>query len=140
MLSCAEFSLFLSVFVCVTSLFACWWASGAMVVAVNSPSLRGNTAFELGAGSPYNLEEAALAVGEVIGYASVKSATWMNRAVVLFVKVEQVNWLGRHGWKRRVLPPSQPASKVTLSTVPSFVTDTFSCRELSRHGKIVFSD
>ncbi|TWW53390.1 hypothetical protein D4764_0178810, partial [Takifugu flavidus] len=96
-----------------------------------------------GGQSLYTVEEVALAVGEVIGHGSVKSAARMNGAVVLFVeKVEQVNRLVEAGISvggrfETVLPLSQPATKVTLSNVPPFITDEFLCRELSRHGKIV---
>lgn len=32
---------------------------------------------------------------------------------------------------------SRPATKITLSNVPPFISDDFPCTELSRHGKIV---
>ncbi|TWW55992.1 Transposon TX1 uncharacterized 82 kDa protein ORF 1 [Takifugu flavidus] len=98
---------------------------------------------KVGARSLYTVEEVALAVGEVIGHGSVKSAARMNGAVVVFVeKVEQVNRLVEAGISvggrfETVLPLSLPATKVTLSNVPPFITDEFLCRELSRHGKIV---
>ena len=45
-----------------------------------------------GAGFQCSVEEVALAVGEIIGHGSVKSAARMNCAVVLFlIKVDQVN-------------------------------------------------
>ncbi|TWW71195.1 hypothetical protein D4764_17G0006780 [Takifugu flavidus] len=98
---------------------------------------------KVGARSLYTVEEVALAVGEVIGHGAVKSAARMNRAVVLFVeKVKQVNRLVEAGISvggrfETVLPLSQPATKVTLSNFPPFITDEFLCWELSRHGKIV---
>ncbi|KAI3367042.1 hypothetical protein L3Q82_009672 [Scortum barcoo] len=91
------------------------------------------------AGSPCSVEEVALAVGELIGHGSVKSAARMNNAVVLFVeKVEQVNQLVQTGVTvggmfEPVLPLTQPATKVTLSNVPPFISDAFLSRELSRH-------
>ncbi|TWW77604.1 hypothetical protein D4764_12G0009940 [Takifugu flavidus] len=72
---------------------------------------------KVGARSLYTVEEVALAVGEVIGHGSVKSAAWMNGAVVLFVeKVEQVNRLVEAGISvggrfEAVLPLSQLATK-----------------------------
>ncbi|TWW62671.1 hypothetical protein D4764_04G0013180 [Takifugu flavidus] len=98
---------------------------------------------KVGARSLYTVEEVALAVGEVIGHGSVKSAARMNGAVVLFVKkVEQVNLLVGAGISdgRRfdaVLPLTQPAAYVTLSNVHPLITNEFLCRELSSHGKIV---
>eukprot|EP00066_Takifugu_rubripes_P002426 XP_003964360.1 PREDICTED: uncharacterized protein LOC101065967 [Takifugu rubripes] len=123
-----------------------WLASDAMVLGGGSgdPSrLTRRYGVKVGARSLYTVEEVALAVGEVIGHGSVKSAARMNRAVVVFVeKVEQVNRLVEAGISvggrfEAVLPLSQPATKVTLSNVPPFITDEFLCRELSRHGKIV---
>ncbi|TWW59242.1 Transposon TX1 uncharacterized 82 kDa protein ORF 1 [Takifugu flavidus] len=70
---------------------------------------------KVGAGSVLSVEEVALAVGQKIGHSSIKSATRMNRAVVLFLaKVDQVNMLVEHGSR-----------------------DEFLVRELSRHGKVV---
>ena len=46
----------------------------------------------VGAGSPCSVEEVALAVGQVIGHSSVRSAARMNKAAVLFVeKVERAS-------------------------------------------------
>lgn len=67
----------------------------------------------------------------------------MKAAVVLFVaEVEQVNLLVEKGLSiggpfEEILPLSRPATKITLSTVPPFVTVEFLFAELSRHGKIV---
>lgn len=89
------------------------------------------------------MEEVALDVGEVIGHGSVKSATWMNGAVVLFLeKVAQVNRLLENGINvgglfESVLQLTQPATKITLSNVSPFISDEFLSRELSRHGKEV---
>ncbi|XP_078791712.1 transposon TX1 uncharacterized 82 kDa protein isoform X2 [Oryzias latipes] len=96
-----------------------------------------------GAGSLHTVEDVALAVGEVIGHASIKSAARMNGAVVLFVeRVEQVNTLVEKGISINgvfdtVTPLSQPATKITLSNVPPFISDEFLVRELSKHGKVV---
>ena len=96
-----------------------------------------------GAGSPCSVEEVALAVGEIIGHGSVKSAARMNSAVVLFLeKVEQVNRLVEtgitvNGMFEPVTPLTLPATKITLSNVPPFISDDFLIKELSRHGKVV---
>ncbi|TWW74341.1 hypothetical protein D4764_14G0003420 [Takifugu flavidus] len=80
----------------------------------------------VGAGSVLSVEEVALAVGQKIGHSSVKSATRMNRVVVLFLeKFIQVT------------PLTQPAARITLSNVPPFISDEFLVREQSRHGKVV---
>uniref|UniRef100_G3PBY4 CCHC-type domain-containing protein n=1 Tax=Gasterosteus aculeatus TaxID=69293 RepID=G3PBY4_GASAC len=73
----------------------------------------------------------------------VKSAARMNGAVVIFLdQVEKVNRVVEAGLTVndmfvQVLPLTQPATKVVLSNVPSFITDEFLSRELSRHGKVV---
>ena len=98
---------------------------------------------QTGAGSPCSMEEVALAVGEIIGHGSVKSAARMNSAVVLFLeKLEQVNRLVEtgitvNGMFERVTPLILPATKITLSNVPPFISDEFLTKELSRHGKVV---
>ena len=98
---------------------------------------------KVGAGSPCSVEEVALAVGEIIGHGSVKSAARMNSAVVLFLdKLEQVNRLVETGITvnamfEPVLPLAQPATKITLSNVPPFISDEFLIKELSRHGKVI---
>jgi len=98
---------------------------------------------KVGAGSPCSVEDVCLAVGEVIGHSSIKSAARMNGAAVLFVeKVEQANLLVESGISvngsfLQVSPLTQPATKIILSNVPPFVSDEFLVRELSRHGKVV---
>ncbi|TWW61025.1 hypothetical protein D4764_05G0011150 [Takifugu flavidus] len=90
-----------------------------------------------------SVEEVALAVGQKIGHSSIKSAARMNRAVVLFLeKVEQVNKLVEMGITVggqfvQVTPLTQPVARITLSSVPPFISDEFLVRELSRHGKVV---
>ena len=95
----------------------------------------------VGAGSPCSVEEVALSVGQVIGPSSVRSAASMNKAVVLFVeKVEQFNRLVEMGITVNgmfELPLTQPATRITLSNVPPFISDEFLIKELSRHGKVV---
>ncbi|KAI3361474.1 hypothetical protein L3Q82_012949 [Scortum barcoo] len=103
----------------------------AMVNGGDFSKLTRKHGIKVGAGSPCSVEEVALAVGELIGHGSVKSAARMNNAVVLFVeKVEQVNQLVQTGVTvggmfEPVLPLTQPATKVTLSNVPPFSSDAF---------------
>ncbi|KAE8280195.1 hypothetical protein D5F01_LYC22338 [Larimichthys crocea] len=86
---------------------------------------------KIGAGSPCSVEEVAL------------HAACMNSVVVLFLEtVEQVNRLVEtgitvNGMFEPVMPLTQPATKITLSNVPPFISDDFLTRELSRHGKVV---
>ena len=67
----------------------------------------------------------------------------LNSAVVLFLeKVEQVNRLVEtgitvNGMFELVTPLTLPATKITLSNVPPFISDDFLIKELSRHGKVV---
>lgn len=90
-----------------------------------------------------SVEECSLAVGAIIGYDSIKSASRMNSAVVIFLdSVEKVNKLVESGVVLRetqtpVFPLMNPAKKVILSNVPPFVRDEVLERELSRHGQIV---
>ncbi|KAM4585691.1 uncharacterized protein V3H82_004667 [Fundulus diaphanus] len=98
---------------------------------------------KVGAGSPCSVEDVCLAVGEVIGHGSIKSAARMNGAAVLFVeRVEQANLLVESGISvngsfLQVSPLTQPATRVILSNVPPFISDEFLVKELSRHGKVV---
>ncbi|KAM4543369.1 uncharacterized protein V3H82_021258 [Fundulus diaphanus] len=98
---------------------------------------------KVGAGSPCSVEDVCLAVGEVIGHGSIKSAARMNGAVVLFVeRVEQANLLVESGISvngsfLQVSPLTQPATRVILSNVPPFISDEFLVKELSRHGRVV---
>lgn len=79
---------------------------------------------KVGAGSLCGVEEVALVVGEKVGHSTIKSASRMNNAVVLFMeKVEQVNQLVEtgitvHGLSEPVHPLTQPGTKITLSNVP----------------------
>ncbi|XP_043980130.1 carboxypeptidase A4 isoform X2 [Gambusia affinis] len=115
-----------------------------MVVGGGSFStLTRKNGIKVGAGSPCSVEEVCLAVGEVIGHGNIRSAARMNGAVVLFVeKVEQAQQLVEVGVSvgelfLQVSPLTLPATKVTLSNVPPFISDEFLIKELSRHGKVV---
>ena len=67
----------------------------------------------------------------------------MNSAVVIFLdqvgKVNEVieNGITIKGLYVPVLPLSQPATKISLSNVPPFISDDFLKKELFRHGKII---
>lgn len=88
------------------------------------------------------MEDVALAVGERIRHASVKSAAQVSRSVVLFVeKVQQVKelvevGLSVNGTFEQMMSLTQPAARITLSNVPPFISDDF-VQELSCHGKVV---
>lgn len=90
-----------------------------------------------------SVEECALAVAEVVGAGSVRSAARMNGAVVIFVdEVEKANAAITSGIVVNetfvpVLPLASPARRVILSNVPPFIRDEVLERELSRLGKIV---
>lgn len=111
-----------------------------MVVTVNFSTLTREHGVKEGGSSLCGVEEVALAVGNVIGHDCVKSAARINGAVVLFVeKVAQAKLLAEKGIEvnsmlMSVLQLTQPATKITLSNVPPFISDDFLSRELSRHG------
>ncbi|KAL0148443.1 hypothetical protein M9458_056253, partial [Cirrhinus mrigala] len=90
-----------------------------------------------------SVEQCVLAVGQVVGFDSVLSASRMNSAVVVFLdSVEKVNSIVQSGVVIQdtltpVMPLLQPAKKVILSNVPPFIKDELLIAELSRHGKIV---
>ncbi|XP_062422347.1 uncharacterized protein LOC134133281 [Pungitius pungitius] len=94
-------------------------------------------------GFPCSVEDCSLAVGEMVGHGSVKSAARMNNAVVLFVdSVDKANMVVEKGivvnqTRVPVLPLATPATRVTVSNVPPFIGDEMLTRELSRHGKVV---
>ncbi|XP_023188789.1 uncharacterized protein LOC111610513 [Xiphophorus maculatus] len=110
---------------------------------VLSSTLTRKNGIKVGAGSPCSVEDVCLAVGKDIGYGAIKSAARMNGAVVLFVeKVEQAQHLVEvgvsvNGLFLHVSPLTLPATKITLSNVPPFISDEFLIKELSRHGKVV---
>jgi len=90
-----------------------------------------------------SVEECVLAVGEIVGYDSVKSASRMNSAVVIFLdSVEKVNQLLESGvviqdTHTSVLSLVNPAKKVIISNVPPFLKNELLEKELGRHGKLV---
>lgn len=94
-------------------------------------------------GAECSVEECVLAVGEVVGHSSIRSASRMNGAVVLFLdKVEKVNMIVENGVVLndsliKVFPLVNPARKVLISNAPPFISDEALQRELSRFGQLV---
>lgn len=90
-----------------------------------------------------SVEDCCSAVGKLIGYDSIMSASRMNSAFVLFLNsIEKVNNVVQsgvviHDTFTPVMPLAQPAKKIVLSNVPPFINDDLLSTELSRHGKLV---
>ncbi|KAL7890940.1 hypothetical protein AOLI_G00004160 [Acnodon oligacanthus] len=90
-----------------------------------------------------SVEECALAVGEIVGYNSVVSASRMSGAVVVFLdEVEKVKSMVQNGAVVQgtftpVTPLIRPARKITLSNVPPFIKDKLLTAELARYGQTV---
>ncbi len=93
--------------------------------------------------SAISVEKCCLAVGEVVGHENILSASKMNNAIVIFLStVERANELVEAGIVvdelfTPVLPLSTPSKKVTLSSVPPFLSDEIFAKALSRYGKLV---
>lgn len=102
-------------------------------------------AIKIAASAHTSVEECGLAVGQIVGHASVVSASRMNGSVVLFLdSVDKVNEIVSCGVVindqfLNVLPLVTPAKRITLSNVPPFIKDEVIARELSRFGKLVSS-
>ncbi|KAI3363574.1 hypothetical protein L3Q82_012163 [Scortum barcoo] len=90
-----------------------------------------------------SVEEVSLAGGEVVGYGSVKSASRMNGAVVIFLdSPEKVSDVVVSGVVIQdsftpVHPLVNPARKITISNVPPFIRNGVLAKELSRFGQLV---
>ncbi|CAF92714.1 unnamed protein product, partial [Tetraodon nigroviridis] len=90
-----------------------------------------------------SVEEAALAVGDVVGHDSVRSASRMNGAIVIFVEsTAKVGELVEKGVVIQdafttVSPLTNPATKVMISNVPPFIRNEALSKELSRYGQLV---
>lgn len=88
------------------------------------------------------VEELLVIIGEKLGFENIVSASRMNKAVVVFLKSESlVNELTvSRIWVKEtfvpVTPLSAPATKVTVSNVPPFVSNEVIVKELLRFGKI----
>lgn len=88
------------------------------------------------------VEELLMSIGQIIGFENIVSASRMNKAVVVFLKSELlVNELTVSGiWVKEtyvpVTPLSAPATKVTVSNIPPFISNEAIVKELVRFGKI----
>lgn len=75
------------------------------------------------------VEECSLAIGQVIGHESIKSASRMNSAMVLFLhSVEKVNKIVEQGVVVKnahtpVFPLVNPAKKITMSNIKDDVLE-----------------
>ncbi|KAI3372191.1 hypothetical protein L3Q82_007048 [Scortum barcoo] len=87
--------------------------------------------------SSCSVEECSLAVGELVGYSSVKSASRMNSAVVIFLdSVDKVNRVVESGVVIQgtftpVLSLVNPAKKIIISNVPPFIQNEVLEKELA---------
>ncbi len=87
------------------------------------------------------VEELLLVIGEQVGFENIVSASRMNKAVVVFFKSDSlVNQLTVSGiWVKEtfvtITPLSAPATKITISNVPPFISNETVMKELQRFGK-----
>lgn len=112
-------------------------------VTLSFAELSGKHGLKISAGLPCSVEECSLAVGQVVAYSSIKSATRMNGAAVIFVDdVNKANKVVEAGIVVKdtfvsVSPLATSAKRIMISDIPPFTQDEVLIRELSRHGKIV---
>jgi len=91
-----------------------------------------------------SVENCSRGVGEVVGDASAKSATWMNGAVLIFVEtVGKAEELVERGimvldTHVPVLLLCAPDVKVTVPLVPPFVRDSYIEGELLHYSWVVY--
>lgn len=103
------------------------------------PSLRHGVRCEVE--SSVAVEEVLLSIGEQVGYDNISSASRMNRAVVVFLKEENlVNRLVSSGISVSglfvvVSPLVNPTRKVIISNIPPFIPDDEIERALLSYGK-----
>lgn len=90
-----------------------------------------------------SVEDCSLAVGEEVGYGSIKSASQMNSAVVIFLDdIDKANQLIENGVVIQgtfipVLSLVNPAKKIIISNVPPFLKNEVLVKELQRYGQLV---
>jgi hypothetical protein len=90
-----------------------------------------------------SVEECCLAIREKVGCNSVKFASQMNSAMVIFLdSVNKFNSVVESGVVIRdlftqVLPLASPARRVIISHVPPYVSNEALGRELGRYGHLV---
>ncbi|KAJ3582151.1 hypothetical protein NHX12_015823 [Muraenolepis orangiensis] len=100
-------------------------------------------AVRLSPAAQVSVEECSLAVGEKVGYKSVKFAARMNRAVVVFLdSIDKVNSVVESGVAIRdvytqVMPLFNSARRVMISNAPPFLSNEALGRELGRYGLLV---
>ncbi|KAI2647814.1 Transposon TX1 uncharacterized 82 kDa protein [Labeo rohita] len=88
------------------------------------------------------VEDLLVVIGEQLGFENIVSASRMYKAIVVFLKSEAlVNQLTVSGvWVKEsfvpVTPLSAPATKITVSNVPPFISNDAIIKELGRFGKI----
>ena len=99
--------------------------------------------FKISTTFPCSVEDCSLAVADVVGHSSIKSAARMNGGVVIFVdsvaKAYQVVESGIvvNDLFVSVSLLTTPAARITISNIPPFIGDEVLVWELSRHGNIV---
>ncbi|KAI3365345.1 hypothetical protein L3Q82_010129, partial [Scortum barcoo] len=109
-----------------------WWGSVGQVMPVVSSQeelekLTRRHAVKVLPQAGCSVEEVGSAVGEVVGFESIKSASRMNSAVVIFldevVKVERVVEAGivLRDTFTPVYPLVNPSKKITVSNAPPFI-------------------
>ncbi|KAJ3581541.1 hypothetical protein NHX12_016534 [Muraenolepis orangiensis] len=100
-------------------------------------------AVKLSPAAQVSVEECSLAVGEKVGYKSVKFAARMNRAVVVFLdSIDKVNSVVESGVAIRdvytqVMPLFNSARRVMISNAPPFLSNEALGMELGRYGLLV---
>ncbi len=114
-----------------------------MASLAETPSLSLRNGFRCVTEDNATVEDVLVAVGEQIGHENILSASRMNKAVVVFLKEQNlvnrliVNGLVINGAFLQLSPLYAPSTKVTISNVPPFVADEVLQRELARFGKVV---
>ncbi len=89
-----------------------------------------------------SVEDVLVAVSEQVGGLNIKSASRMNKAVVIFLaEVQMVDNLIERGIVINntflpVLPLSSPSKKIVLSNVPPFIKNEVIQGVLERYGKL----
>ncbi|KAJ3609302.1 hypothetical protein NHX12_023825 [Muraenolepis orangiensis] len=92
--------------------------------------------------SSVSVEEALLAAGRQVGHGSLLIASRMNKAVVVFVKSEQIvhqlvaSCVFIRDLYVQVSPLSVRSTRITVSSVPPFITNELLENELRRFGKL----
>ena len=90
-----------------------------------------------------SVEDAAYAIGELVGFQSVKAASRMNSAIVIFLndvaKAEKVVESGVviHDTFTPVFPLANPGRRIMISNTPPFIKNEDLTTELSRYGRVI---